>query len=132
MSSFVTQLNERVSATGEEWADDFSEAQDDFGYWARKEGIPDEIPKKANQVIREKAIELFNEAFKHCQKLLEEGITEEQAESLVKFMDSDLGILLSRVYTIRERAYNPYHTYFQGLIPDIISSIADDWLKENL
>lgn len=132
MSYYVKKLNEHISATGEEWAKDFADAQTDFSAWAKKEGIPSEITKRANKAIHDKAIEVFDEAYKHCRSLLEKELTEEQAESLVKFMNSDLGVLLARVYVIRERAYNPYHTYFHQLIPDIINEVADNWLGENL
>lgn len=132
MDSFITQLNARVASTGEEWVEDSSYAQEEFCEWAEKEDIPHEVIDRIRKAIVLTATNVFNEAFAHCRQMLEKQITEEQAEAIIKFMDSDLGLVLGRVYAIQKRSYKPYEVYFQGLIPDIIRNVSDDWLRENL
>lgn len=131
MPSPIEELNHRIAATGEEWAEDFSDAQEEFNDWAKKESIPHSLVKRTNKALREKAVEVFNEAYNHCKKLLQQEVTEDQADKLNAFMESELGLLLARIYEIRERAFKPYHVYFRSVIPDIISAEADKWLEDN-
>lgn len=132
MDTRVDKLHHLISSTGEEWADEFVDAQMEFDNWAKENSeVPPEIVQKANDLLRTKAIEIFNDAYEHCRTRLHKEISPDQAGKLVILMNSKLGKLLEKVLDIRDQAYQPFFNYFQSIIPDVIGSIAEEWFKED-